>query len=132
MSLKKAELTGVWAQYPGADRPPAPSPTSPTASELLRFFREMARCDALLQTFHDPDRTLVVDYEDLSDSYARTLASAFAFLGLSEVSVAPQLVKQNYSAHSEFLTNYDDLRESFNSTPFESFFGPTEARTRAV
>ena len=122
VSLKKAETTGVWAQFPGDSEPPTPRPISVSSAELMGFFEEMEANDALLRTFHDPKRCHVVDYGELATGYAPTMESLWRFLGLPSVETSPALVKQNRASLTEFLQNYDELRERFAQTRFSTFF----------
>ena len=122
VSLKKAETTGVWAQFPGDPKPPTPCPISVPSAELKVFFEEMEVNDALLRTFHDPRRCHVVDYEELATGYGPTMKSLWRFLGLPSAETSPALLKQNRTSHLEFLENYDELREHFARTRFSTFF----------
>lgn len=122
ISLKKAEATDAWAQYPGVQSPPRLRPITASPDELTVFFEKMEKCDALLRAYHDPKRCYVVNYEKLATAYQLTLEAVWRFLGLPSFKVPPPLVKQNIAHHSEFLVNYDDLREQFKRSRFASFF----------
>lgn len=88
----------------------------------LRFFQraedEAARVDALFR-----DRELLqVSYEELTGDRERAFADVQTFLGVEPRALQVATRRQNPEPLRELIANYDELHQTFQGTPYATFF----------
>lgn len=121
VSLKKAEITGLWAATSRASGPEL-DPIAADAPQLQNYFEAIEAADDRVASLVSPDRYLAVDYERLSANYEEAVSSVFDFLGVEAKLGPPPLAKQNRQPHSHFLANYAQLADHFAGSRFSWFF----------
>ncbi|GIH72058.1 MULTISPECIES: hypothetical protein [Sphaerimonospora] len=68
-----------------------------------------------------PDNALTITYEDLAQGLNAVLARVFRRLGVTPVKVQQKIRKQGRPA-TKTLENFEQLRDAFSATPWQSFF----------
>ena len=63
-----------------------------------------------------------VTYEQLCSEYEETATKLQEFLGVPIVPIKPGTGRRNNPPISDFVTNYDELKEKFAGTEWASFF----------
>jgi len=86
------------------------------AFEMTRQWEEMG------DAFFSSHQKINIAYEDLASDPSGTMRTIQDFLGLPYKELTAGLKKQNSRPISETITNYAELKEKFESTPWSVFF----------
>jgi len=120
ISLRVAHATNVWSTAKQPDGTAAPMSLSP--EDCLRHFEEVRAQEEACDAFFQGSRILTLAYEDLVADRASALRTVGAHLALSLESAKPRIVRQRTQPLSSAIANYDELREFFAGSAWESFF----------
>ena len=115
-ATKITNVFNTWQEMP----PPPPITLSPEECEreFAHTERRQERYTKLLAK-HD---VLNLTYEELIADQEVKLAQIQTFLGLEPTELRTGMKKLNPDSLTDLLENYDELREHFSGTRFESFF----------
>lgn len=119
LSYRRATASGVWAVDQGATDN-APLVLEPEQCE--QAFREMRIGEAYFESILRSRPQLSLSYETLSSDLEPRLTSVQEFLGVDVKAIAPTLRKQRHGSLRDNIQNFDQLREYFSGTEWESFF----------
>jgi hypothetical protein len=61
-------------------------------------------------------------YEDLVANTEKEIQDVQQFLGVESLPLTPYTKKQEKRPLKEIITNYDELKEKFEDTPWQTFF----------
>ncbi len=113
--------SGTWNLLKEGDRMP---PFEVDYGQFETMLQERLEWDRDLVSFVEklnlPKLTLY--YEDLLKDESRFLGEIFSFLGVSPKPVKGKTIKHTRDNLREVLTNFDQLRARYRSTPFEAMF----------
>lgn len=87
--------------------------------------RHFMAIEKLEQQFRDafpPERYLELTYEDLTAKPEETLAKVQDFLGVESLKAQSHIEKQNKSAKTDVIENYDELKWFFRRSDYRRFF----------
>jgi LPS sulfotransferase NodH len=120
LSLRVAHATNVWST---ARQPHGTTePISLVPEDCLRHFKEVRTQEEACDAFFAGCRILPLTYEDLVADRASAMKAVGAHLALSLESAKPRIVRQRTQPLSSAIANYDELREFFAGSAWESFF----------
>ena len=120
VSLRVAHATNVWSTAKQPDG--SAEPISLVPEDCLRHFEEVRAQEEACDAFFTGCRVLTLTYEDLVADRAAAMKAVGAHLGLSLESAKPGIVRQRTQPLSHAIANYDELREFFAGSAWESFF----------
>jgi hypothetical protein len=131
-SLESARRSDRWFERVGqAAAADAPGPVEPFPLDpwdCQEYFCRVTAWRLWAERAFGAHPRLDLDYQsDLQDDFAGAMARVFDFIGVPAMAIQPALVKQQQRPLSAQITNYQELRESFRYTLFESFFDPAGA-----
>ncbi len=90
---------------------------------LKRFFEWVAEREAWADQVFRKHSSLVVQYErDLLPNYDATIDRLQSFLGLTRQVIPQRIRKQSVRSPSEQISNYLELKRSFQDSPYSAFF----------
>jgi len=121
LSLQLALLTGKWVERVWEAQSSQPQVTlEPHACQA--FFEKMIGYqDHLLRAF--AEHPLVeFDYEDVRLQFDDTMQKIQSFLQVPYQPLQVALKKQSQYTPQELISNYEELKDYFRATPYESFF----------
>jgi LPS sulfotransferase NodH len=120
LSLRVAHATNVWST---AKEPVGTAePISLVPEDCLQHFEEVRAQEEACDAFFAGCRILTLAYEDLITDRASAMKAVGAHLALSLESANPRIVRQRTQPLSSAIANYDELREYFAGSAWESFF----------
>jgi hypothetical protein len=90
--------------------------------DCLRHFEEVRAQEEACDAFFAGGRILTLTYEDLIADRASAMKAAGAHLALPLEPVTPRIVRQRTQPLSSAIANYDELREFFAGSAWETFF----------
>ncbi len=124
LSLEVALRNGEWFVSSGEQSSAAPIERfSLSPWDCQQYFGQMLSSRMWAEEAFAGHRTLTLEYErDLCGDFAGTMARVFAFIGVPEVPVAQQLVKQQTGRPADRILNYEELRRWFEHTLHEEYF----------
>jgi len=115
------DATGNWNLYKESDRQP---PMTVDIAEFQQFVQERQDADealaAYVQSLQLPN--LRVQYEDLQQDKDAILRQIFEFLGVNYLQLEGKTKKHTKDDLREVITNFDELKHSFASTPYADMF----------
>ena len=97
--------------------------------------RHIQAIEAQEQRFRDafpPERYLELTYEDLTAKPDETLGKLQNFLGIENLKAQSHIQKQNRSAKSDVIANYDELKWFFRRSDYRRFFDAPDKTTPAT
>ncbi len=124
LSYKKALITNEWIviSQKEINSKPEEVTISLDYQECLGYFK---RTETSIET-HDllfaNHQKIDVVYEDLSQDYASEMKRVQEFLELDYETLKPNTLKQSSLSLSESISNYFELKEKFQNTPWQSLF----------
>jgi LPS sulfotransferase NodH len=119
VSLRLAHETNVWStSKPG---PPA-EPIRLAPEACRRHFEEVRAQEEACNAFFACRRIHSITYEDLIADRAGAMAGVAAHLGVDLGPLKAKIVRQRTQPLAAVIANYDELREGFAGSPWESFF----------
>ncbi|WP_217385639.1 sulfotransferase [Dolichospermum sp. UHCC 0259] len=124
LSSKKALITNEWvvSSQKGINNKPKEVTVSLDYQECLGYFKwtqaSMETHDLLFANHQKID----VVYEDLSQDYESEMKRVQEFLELDYETLKPNTLKQSSLSLSESISNYLELKEKFQNTPWAIFF----------
>jgi LPS sulfotransferase NodH len=125
VSRKKAEQTGVW-RVPsiGVEPPPKGGVQGIRANpeNLLQHFNQLESATHFLHRHFSDGPYLKIDYGQLIREFQAQMERVFRFLDVEVLDCRMTLRKQNTGLHKQFIQNYDELKQFFQSTKFRHFF----------
>lgn len=99
--------------------PPFPLETQ----TLKRFFEWATEREAWADQVFRNHASLVIQYErDILRSYDACLSRVQSFLGLNRQVIPPRIRKQSVRSSWEQISNYHELKRSFQDSPYTAFF----------
>lgn len=119
VSLRVAHETNIWSTSTQRE-PAAPIRLAPEA--CLRHFEEVRAQEADCDAFFAGREIHRLAYEDLVANRAAVMAGVAAHLGVELGPLKTKIVRQRTQPLSAAIANYDELREFFAGSPWESFF----------
>ena len=120
LSRKLAALTDTWIDTTGGKD--NHQGITLEYEECLRDFVQTREWEQAHDRNFSDHEILQITYEDLAHDYAREMARLQDFLGVTPEEVKPQTFKQSSRLLSQSIVNYDELKERFSGTSWESFF----------
>lgn len=120
LSRKKADLTDRWINLSGEKQESAPIYLD--FQECLADFEQTRNWEVQYDDYFRHHPRLEVVYEELAENHAQMMQEVFAFLGLPPEPVAPQTFKQSAQTLRSSISNYEELKERFSATKWNSFF----------
>jgi LPS sulfotransferase NodH len=120
LSLRVAHATNIWSTARHPDGTAEPISLAP--EDCLRHFEEVRAQEQACDAFFAGCRILNLAYEDLVADRASAMKTVGAHLGLSLEPAKPSIVRQRTQPLSSAIANYDELREFFAGSVWESFF----------
>lgn len=121
LSLRKAFITNSWK----TGTPTFQSPETKillTYEECLQEFIELKETQAKYDELFKDHPVLELVYEDLASDRNKEMKRVQAFLGIRAEPLQPSTYKQSHKPLSESISNYFELKEKFQGTPWETFF----------
>jgi LPS sulfotransferase NodH len=93
------------------------------APRLHRFFEWATEGEAWADQVFRNHRSLVIQYErDILHAYDACISAVQSFLGLNRQVIPPRIRKQSVRSSSEQISNYHELKRSFQNSPYAAFF----------
>lgn len=121
VSLKKAAKTNKWTDTIGGEQE-EDFKVSLDYEECLRAFTWAQETKKQYDIYFEESHKIDVFYENLSNNYASELKRIQEFLGVNYEAVKPTTYKQSKQPLSKAISNYYELKERFEGTPWEVFF----------
>src|SRR5690606_19886812 len=115
-----ARLTRQWHAQRGQNVIPTP-PFKLQAEKLQKAFDHYKELHNKKLGLFSRNEILDITYEGLATDFLGTLHQVFDFLGVERFDPEPQLIKTGRPP-LEVLQNYQELKEHFRGTEYESFF----------
>lgn len=123
LSLRAAHATNVWS----TSKPDAPlEPLRLDPEDCLRHFIEVRGQEEACDAFFGGERMLTIVYEDLVADRGGVMNRVAAHLGLRLRSMDAKLVRQRTQPLPSAIANYEQLRDCFAGSRWESFFQSPE------
>lgn len=120
ISWTAARLTRQWHAQRGQNVIPTP-PFKLQAEKLQKAFDHYKELHNEKLGLFSRNEILDITYEGLATDFLGTLHQVFDFLGVERFDPEPQLIKTGRPP-LEVLQNYQELKEHFRGTEYESFF----------
>lgn len=121
LSKVRAEQSGRWANITGKTE--EDQPVRLDYDQLVQDFKRTRSMEEAGDELFKDHPILEVVYEKLASDYINEFKHVQNFLSLENWPIAPQTYKQaRESSLSRAIENYDELKQKFNHTPWESFF----------
>lgn len=120
LSLQKARQTGKWRNTSGSKE--EFTPLALDYQECLEAFTKTRALEEQYETFFEGHQKLELLYEDLSQDYLTQMKRLQPFLDVDPETVQPLIYKQSAHPLSQSISNYAELKEQFQGTPWEEFF----------
>ncbi len=122
LSNEVAIRTGEWWISPKQN--PTVVPAFPLDSVALRrFFDWATEREAWADQVFRNHASMTVQYErDLLHSYDACISRVQSFLQLDRQAIPPKIRKQAVRSSSDQISNYRELKNSFQSSPYMEFF----------
>jgi LPS sulfotransferase NodH len=121
LSHKLAWLTGQWKQSFSGEPSDAPAITL-SSEECEAEFRSATAQQERFDLRFGAHPHLNVVYEDLVKNFASEIERIEQFLGVARLALRPATVQQAKRPMAQQITNYYQLKEAFQQTPWASFF----------
>jgi hypothetical protein len=124
ISKEVAERSNNWYQLSEdkEKRPPLP-PFSLKRSVCQRYFDHITEAREQAQQRFAKHDVLTIQYEtELCADFRDTTFRAFEFINTVKWRVHPGFIKQQSLTAPQQITNFDELRDSFQNTPYAGFF----------
>jgi LPS sulfotransferase NodH len=124
LSYKKALITNEWLvrSQKGINNQTKDMTICLDAQECLDHFNYMQNSILEYDLFFDQHQKIDVTYEALSTDYHSVMRQVQDFLEIEQETLEPNTVKQSSLSLSESITNYFELKEQFQNTPWSVFF----------
>ena len=124
LSRKIAGRTGEWHQRDAAGRRSDVDGkrVTFTAEELTAGFEQTRGWETKYAAMFEDRPVLELWYEELIEDPAREFARMTGFLGVEPLSPSTRLERQNPEPLRTLIRNYDELKESFRGSHWETFF----------
>jgi LPS sulfotransferase NodH len=124
LSYKKALITDEWLiiSQKGISNQPKDMNIYLDAQECLAHFNYMQNSILEYDFFFDQHKKIDVIYEELCTDYHSVMRQVQDFLEINQETLEPNTVKQSSLSLSESITNYFELKEQFQNTPWSVFF----------
>jgi LPS sulfotransferase NodH len=120
LSLRKAFKTNHWTNTTGtADKSFS---ISLNYDDCLQEFIYAQQSKEQFDTFFQDHPRIGVVYEDLANDYEREMRRIQDFLEVTYEPVIPSTFKQSNQPLIEAISNYSELKQKFEGTPWETFF----------
>jgi len=121
LSLKIAFTTREWSRRANGGAVVA-SPIELEYAECLNTFQKTREWEEKYDIYFDKHNKINVIYEDLVKNYSMEMKRIQDFLGVKYELLHPSTSKQNNQALSKAISNYWDLKERFENSPWTEFF----------
>jgi len=121
LSFKKAQMTDHWLQG-GRMSVKEGQAIALDFEECQAAFEQTRRWEEEYDELFAEHRKLDLLYEDLTADLAKQSKRIQDFLGVDSLDLKPLTRKQAKMSLSQAISNYEELREEFRGTPWESFF----------
>lgn len=122
LSMKKAYVTGQWAKRNKDSESHDNIRISLTYDECLKEFTNIRHNQIKYDDFFADHQKIDLLYEDLAHDYENEIRRVQNFLGVEYEILCPSTYKQSSQSLSQEISNYFELKEKFQDTPWESFF----------
>jgi hypothetical protein len=118
LSKKQAGRTGEYIKYSNG----AGEALALDTDEAQAFFEQMRAAEAAYDALLGGRPLIEVIYEDLTRDYAAEMRRILDFLGVEPEDVNPGTDKRPSRSLATQIENYAELKESFQGTPWQTFF----------
>ncbi|MGL5836805.1 MAG: Stf0 family sulfotransferase [Waterburya sp.] len=122
VSWQIAKKTDVWILLKHQKNP---KPTLEIDYEdCLKYFQKTKALEKEHENFFSNHSKQIhtLYYEDLVTNTEKEIQEIQQFLGVESLPLTPYTQKQEQRPLKEIITNYDELKEKFKDTPWQSFF----------
>ncbi len=97
-------------------------PIEVNPEHLNNFMKKSRQKVREFNQFFEDHPILNIIYEDLCENYSPRMDKIQSFLGVPQINLEIKGRKRNNPPITEFIKNYDELKEQFKETDFEGFF----------
>jgi len=123
LSLKLALESDKWIKYsPDQQRVYMKKAVSFEAKDLERGFKQTRQWEQQGYAMFKDHPLLTIWYQELENKPNETFNKVAAFLGLEPCEIRTYLQKQNPEKSSDLIMNFEELKNNFLGTPWESYF----------
>lgn len=120
-SLRIAFITGKWSKRSGGESI-VPGPIELEYERCLEAFEKTRKAEDKYDRFFEKHQKVTVIYEDLVKDYSKHTKHIQEFLGVKHKALHPSTKKQNIQPLSKAISNYRELKEQFQDSPWAEFF----------
>ena len=120
-SLELAFMTGKWSGRSDREST-APGPIELEYERCLEAFEKTREAEEKYDKFFEKHQKDTVIYEDLVKDYFNRMKHMQEFLGAKHEALRPSTKKQNIQPLSKAISNYWELKERFEDSPWAKFF----------
>ena len=121
ISLKAAFMTRQWWSLKSSPQKTPAMRLDP--EECRRYFQMLDNFAADAERAFQGHPKIEIVYEDLAEKQNDTMQEIFTFLNVPYEAVATRMKKQNVAPVRETVANYDQLKDYFQHTRWDAFFG---------
>ncbi len=125
LSAQLAHVRKTWTHSVATNAknvPPEPDQFELPFEFCQERFEQIAQLAEHHEEFFSDHPVLEIYYEDLSDDFTGVMGQVESFLGVDSLPLSARTKKLAVKNPSEILTNYNELKERFKGTRWESFF----------